>query len=79
MNILITGVAGFIGFSLAEKLLIKKNNIFGIDNFDDYYSVNLKKKRVQILKRKKNFLFSNIDFTNQRKIDEYFKKKNLIA
>jgi UDP-glucuronate 4-epimerase len=75
MNILITGVAGFIGFSLAEKLLIKKNNIFGIDNFDDYYSVNLKKKRVQILKRKKNFLFSNIDFTNQRKIDEYFKKK----
>ena len=46
MKILITGVAGFIGFSFAEYLL-KKNNkfkVYGIDNLDDYYSVKLKKK-----------------------------------
>ena len=47
MNILITGVAGFIGFSFAKQLLKKnKFNIIGIDNFEDYYDVNLKKKRM---------------------------------
>ena len=52
MKILITGVAGFIGFSFAEYLL-KKNNkfkVYGIDNLDSYYSVKLKKKRIKILK-----------------------------
>ena len=45
MRILITGVAGFIGFSLAEKLLENKlNKVYGIDNFDNYYSIRLKKK-----------------------------------
>ena len=45
MRILITGSSGFIGFSLTYKLLQNKNiSIIGIDNHDDYYSVNLKKK-----------------------------------
>ena len=44
MKVLITGVAGFIGYNLASYLLIKNYTIYGIDNFDDYYSVLLKKK-----------------------------------
>ena len=45
MKILITGAAGFIGYHLANKLLNKNiHKVFGIDNFDNYYSVNLKKK-----------------------------------
>ena len=49
-KILITGVAGFIGFSLSKSLLPKKNIlIVGIDNFDSYYSIKLKKKRVKYL------------------------------
>ena len=45
MKILITGIAGFIGFHLANKLLIsKKIKVYGIDNFDNYYSIKLKKK-----------------------------------
>ena len=44
MKILITGSAGFIGFSLAELLLKKKINVTGIDNFDNYYSPQYKKK-----------------------------------
>ena len=44
MNILITGVAGFIGYNFASFLLKKKIKIYGIDNFDKYYSVGLKKK-----------------------------------
>ena len=47
MKILITGVAGFIGFSLAHYLLEKNIKITGIDNFDKYYSVKLKKKEFQ--------------------------------
>ena len=48
MKILITGVAGFIGFHLAQNLLkLRKVKIFGIDNFDKYYSVKLKKKELK--------------------------------
>ena len=42
MNILITGVAGFIGSRLALRLLTESNNIYGIDNLNDYYDVKLK-------------------------------------
>ena len=44
MKILITGVAGFIGYSVAEDLLKKNHMVLGIDNFDSYYSIGLKKK-----------------------------------
>ena len=58
-NILITGVAGFIGFSLAKKILSedKNINVYGIDNLNDYYSVKLKKKRLNILFNFNNFFF----------------------
>ena len=51
MKILITGIAGFIGFSLAEFLLKKKIKVFGLDNFDDYYSVIYKKKKNSNIKK----------------------------
>ncbi len=45
MKILITGVAGFIGFSLASNLLKfnKDIEVYGLDNYDDYYSKKNKK------------------------------------
>ena len=55
MKVLITGSAGFIGYNLAKNLLEKKGfKIVGIDNFNDYYDVNLKKKRNNLLKNKYN-------------------------
>ena len=45
MKILVTGAAGFIGFKFSELLLKKKFNIIGIDNFNSYYDVGLKKKK----------------------------------
>ena len=76
-KILITGVAGFIGFSIAEKLLNKKNvQIIGIDNLNSYYSKKLKYKRLQILKKNKNFKFYKIDLTNKKKLEFIFKKNN---
>lgn len=48
MSILVTGAAGFIGFHLLKSLDIKG---VGIDNFDPYYDVTLKRRRVEILKQ----------------------------
>ena len=44
MKILVTGSAGFIGFSLCLFLLKKKLNVIGVDNLNNYYDVGLKKK-----------------------------------
>ena len=42
MKILITGVAGFIGFHLSKNLLDKGHTIYGIDNINNYYDITLK-------------------------------------
>lgn len=47
-TILITGIAGFIGFHLAKKLSVKFN-IVGLDNLNDYYDIDLKKSRLKEL------------------------------
>ena len=74
-NILITGCAGFIGYHLTENLLKnKKNQIFGIDNINAYYDINLKKKRLSLLKKKKNFKFYKISIDNYNKLDKNFLK-----
>ena len=78
MNILITGCAGFIGYSLAAKLLKSKiNNIFGFDNLNKFYSVKLKKKRLFNLKKNKNFKFYKIDLSNKKKLSYLFKKQKI--
>lgn len=77
MNILITGAAGFIGYNLANSLLKKKHKVYGIDNFDNYYSVNIKKKRVILLKKHKNFFFRKLDITNKNELKFFFKKKKI--
>tara|TARA_B100000674_G_C37844350_1_gene916862 strand:- start:201 stop:1163 length:963 start_codon:yes stop_codon:yes gene_type:complete len=75
MRILITGCAGFIGFNLAKALLEKKNVVLGIDNYDDYYSTKLKKKRITFLKNSKNFKFLKIDIADESLLKKNLKKK----
>ena len=48
-TVLITGVAGFIGYHLAEKLIEKNVKVVGIDNINDYYTVQLKYDRLKEL------------------------------
>ena len=48
-NILISGSTGFIGFHLCKKLIENNHNVIGIDNLNDYYDINLKEKRLEIL------------------------------
>ena len=68
MKILITGVSGFIGFSLAKKLLEKGNHVIGIDNINNYYSTELKKKRIKQIKKFRNFKFYKIDINDKKKL-----------
>ena len=76
MNILVTGAAGFIGFSLCKKFLDNTNYvIYGVDNIDNYYSVILKKKRIKELKKNKNFKFLKLDLKNKKKFKLLNKKK----
>ena len=76
MQLLVTGAAGFIGFHTCLRLL--KNNfiVLGIDNLDNYYDVNLKKARIQILKKYKNFIFIKSDITDRNDIKNIFSNYN---
>lgn len=55
MKILITGVAGFVGFHLANKLASEDIDVFGIDNLNGYYDIKLKENRIKNLSRKVGF------------------------
>jgi UDP-glucuronate 4-epimerase len=69
MHILVTGVAGFIGFHFTNQILKKKKiKIIGIDNINSYYDVDLKIDRLKILKKNKNFKFFKIDIKNKKKL-----------
>tara|TARA_Y100001978_G_scaffold203469_1_gene229612 strand:- start:23832 stop:24851 length:1020 start_codon:yes stop_codon:yes gene_type:complete len=77
MTILVTGAAGFIGFHLINKLLENNSDVIGLDNFNNYYDVNLKNERYKNLqiKAKKlnvNFEIINADISDEEKIIEIF-------
>ena len=70
-TILITGVAGFIGFNLCKKLTKENFNIIGIDNLNSYYDVNLKEARLKELNKiNKSFKFFKIDIEDAKNINE---------
>ena len=76
MRILVTGCAGFIGYHLCLKLLNDKTNkVFGIDNINNYYDINLKKKRLSNLKKKfKKFVFYKNDICDLNFLNNNFLK-----
>ncbi|MGA1865287.1 MAG: NAD-dependent epimerase/dehydratase family protein [bacterium] len=61
MRCLVTGVAGFIGSHLAEKLLELKYDVVGIDAFIDYYPRQIKESNIQGIREDKNFHFIEAD------------------
>jgi len=78
MNILVTGCAGFIGYHFCIYLLKnKKNKLFGLDNLNNYYDIKLKKNRLSILKKYKNFNFKKIDICKTNTLENFFKKNTI--
>ena len=71
-KILITGSAGFIGFSVSKYLLNEGYDIIGIDNHNDYYDPAMKESRLQILQEYSNYKHHRIDMIDKQKIDEIF-------
>lgn len=56
MEILLTGVAGFIGSHLAERLLAAGHTVVGLDNFDDFYDPSTKEKNLEVARGYQRFL-----------------------
>ena len=76
MKIFITGCCGFIGFNFAIFLAKsnKKIRVVGVDNLNDYYSADLKRKRLKKLNKNKNFIFYKIDINQYEKLKKLYKK-----
>ena len=74
MKIIVTGSSGFIGFHVSKKLLESGKKVHGVDSMNNYYDVNLKKARLNILKKYKNFSFSKTKIENKKNLDKAFKK-----
>lgn len=71
-RILVTGAAGFIGFYLSERLLQDGHEVLGLDNLNDYYDVNLKLSRINILKQHQHFQFEKIALEDKADLDKAF-------
>ena len=71
-KILITGAAGFIGFHLSNRLLKEGWDVVGIDNLNDYYDVNLKKSRLDILQKSENFKVYKVSMEDREEVEKVF-------
>jgi UDP-glucuronate 4-epimerase len=74
VRVLITGVAGFIGFHLGKRLLARGDEVLGLDNLNDYYDVTLKKARLAQLKGQPGYRFHKLDLADREGIPRLFKK-----
>ena len=70
MKYLVTGAAGFIGSHLCHKLTTEGNEVIAIDNFSDYYDINLKKLRVENLLTPLQLKVLRVDISDKNAIDE---------
>ena len=74
MKILVTGAAGFIGAHVCQKLAsTKRCEVLGLDNLNDYYSVELKRARLAGLEKLEGFRFVQADFADAAVFGGIFK------
>src|SRR5210317_1689170 len=72
MKILVTGAAGFIGFHTSRQLLDRGDTVVGLDNFNDYYDVNLKEARAAVLDNYDAFKMARIDLADRDAMEALF-------
>jgi len=72
MNVLITGVAGFLGAALARAFLDRGDHVTGIDYLNNYYDVGLKKARLNTLKEGNGVSFLRLDISRRDDIENLF-------
>lgn len=76
MKVLVTGAAGFIGSNLAERLAKSSIEVLGVDNFNNYYSPQLKKRRVKEFFESNNIRFKHLDLGNLKLTQSLVKSFN---
>ncbi|MBH9538461.1 SDR family NAD(P)-dependent oxidoreductase [Novosphingopyxis sp. YJ-S2-01] len=70
MHVLVTGAAGFIGFSTARRLLDRGDSVIGIDSVNAYYDPSLKRARLaELEKTSDSFSFEQVDFADHEALD----------
>lgn len=74
MNFLVTGAAGFIGFHVSQRLLAAGHQVVGIDNLNDYYDVNLKQSRLDLIKHSPDFNFIELDLADREAMASLFQQ-----
>jgi len=79
MHVLVTGVAGFIGSTLARRLLERGDTVTGIDNINDYYEVSLKQARLARLAAYERFTFIQMDIVDRPAVADLFASHRLDA
>ena len=73
-KLFITGSSGFIGFHVAKRYLDKGFKVYGFDSMNNYYDLKLKRSRLNILKKYKNFSFTKGNLENQKKLNSSINK-----
>src|SRR5947207_8890238 len=77
MKVLVTGVAGFIGFHTAKKLLARGEDVVGFDNLNSYYDIRLKEARLNQLRADPRFTFIRGELADASMVNELFRQHDI--
>ncbi|SIT73617.1 NAD-dependent epimerase [Edaphobacillus lindanitolerans] len=77
MKVMITGVAGFIGFNLSKRLLKGGYEVVGVDNLNNYYDIKLKQDRLKEIESHEKFEFYNIDLIDEKRLTLIFEEHEI--
>ncbi|MEY4482544.1 MAG: hypothetical protein RIQ84_1706, partial [Pseudomonadota bacterium] len=75
MKLLVTGCSGFIGMHVAEQLLLRGDEVIGLDNMNNYYETSLKEARLNQLQAHPKFCFYRLDLADRQGVVDLFAKE----